>query len=92
MTERPSYGLALDEYSKSVPPGWMPGIHGYPLKLYVEKFDLWKRQTNVAEEEIGVTTVGRLKNKAYRVHVCVHKLILLAKRFSIQCNVILLLL
>ena len=68
MTDRhQSYGPALDEYTKSVPPGWMPGIYGYPLKLYLEKFDLWKRQTNVTEDEIGVTMVGRLKGKAYRV-------------------------
>ena len=65
MSERhASYGPALDEYTKSVPPGWLPYMYGYPLKLYVEKFDLWKRQTSVPEEEIGATMVGRQKSDA----------------------------
>ena len=42
-------------------------MYGYPLKLYVEKFDLWKRQTSVPEEEIGATMVGRLKGAANRL-------------------------
>ena len=62
-----AFGIALDEYTKAVPPGWHPFMQNYPLKLYLEKFDLWKRQTTVSEEEIGVTMVGRLKGPAYRV-------------------------
>ena len=69
MTEYARHGLALDEYTKSTPPGWRPHMHDYPLKLFLEKFDLWKRQTSVPEEEIGVTMAGRLKGAAYRLAI-----------------------
>ena len=36
-------GIALDEYTKTVPPGWYPYMHNYPLKLFLEKFDAWLR-------------------------------------------------
>ena len=67
MTDNVRHGLALDEYTKSTPPGWRPHMHSYPLKLFLEKFDLWKRQTSVPENEIGVTLAGRLKDAAYRL-------------------------
>ena len=37
------------------------------IKIILEKFDLWKRQTNVPEEEIGVSLAGQLKDAAYRL-------------------------
>ena len=61
------YHIALDEYTKQVPPGWYPYMHNYPLKLFVEKFDAWKRQTACTESEIGVVLLGRLKGASYRI-------------------------
>ena len=60
-------GLPLDEYSKSVPPGWKPHQHSYPLRLYLEKLRLWLRIADMDQGAIGPTVVGRLKGAAYRV-------------------------
>ena len=60
-------GLPLEEYSKSVPPGWKPHQHSYPLRLYLEKLRLWLRVVDMDQGAIGPTVVGRLKGAAYRV-------------------------
>ena len=60
-------GIPLDEFTKGCPPGWSPHLVQYPLKLYREKLRLWLRTTDVAEEAVGPTIVGRLKGAAYRL-------------------------
>jgi hypothetical protein len=60
-------GLALDEYTKSCPPGWRPHMASYPLRTYVEKFELWMNMTDIQHHQIGSTMVGRLKEAAYRL-------------------------
>ena len=56
-------GLALDDYSKSCPPGWQPHMSSYPLKTYFEKLRLWLRLTDVTADKLGPTIVGRLKGR-----------------------------
>ena len=60
-------GLPLDEFSRSVPPGWRPHLSSYPLKDYKDKLKLWLRMTDVSLAQIGPTVVGRSKGAAYRV-------------------------
>ena len=37
----PSSGIPLQEFRRDVPPGWIPGLPDYPLRLYFEKLKLW---------------------------------------------------
>ena len=57
-------GLPLDEYSRSVPPGWKPHLNSYPLKDYNDKLKLWLRMTDIETVQVGPTLVGRLKGAA----------------------------
>ena len=57
-------GLPLDEWNKSTPPGWKPGIDGYPLKLYREKLKLWYRGYDGDDQSVGCVVAGRLKEGA----------------------------
>ena len=61
--------LALEEYSKNVPPGWEPHLPNYPLRLYVEKFNLWRNlvKDDFQAHQMGSLMVGRLKNAANRI-------------------------
>ena len=61
--------LALEEYSKNVPPGWEPHLPNYPLRLYVEKFNLWRNlvKDDFQSHQMGSLMVGRLKNAANRI-------------------------
>ena len=60
-------GLPLDEYTRSCPPGWKPHMTNYPLRTFIEKLRLWKRQTELDEAVQGPVVVGRLKGAAYRI-------------------------
>lgn len=60
-------GIPLDEFSKSVPPGWRPGVDSYPLKLYLEKVKLWYKITDATDEQIGPLLAGRLKGNAEKM-------------------------
>ena len=60
-------GIALEEYTKNTPPGWAPYMNNYSLKLYKEKLALWLRTTDVENEKLGPTIVGRIKGAAYRI-------------------------
>ena len=62
-------GIPLDEYSKTVPPGWRENIDGYPFKTYIEKLRLWHRITEYQDHEKGPIIVGRLKGGAYKYAV-----------------------
>ena len=60
-------GLVLDEYTKACPPGWKPHVASYPLRVYLEKVQLWLNMTDIAAHQLGASLVGRLKEAAYRL-------------------------
>ena len=60
-------GIPLEEWRKDVPPGWKPGVEGYPLKLYFSKLKLWYRCTEVPDEVVGPLIAGRLVGRAQRI-------------------------
>ncbi len=60
-------GLPLGEFNKAVPPGWRPGIPGYPIKLFFEKLKLWYRVTDNAEAQLGVLVAGRLQGAPQKI-------------------------
>ena len=39
----------------------------YPLRVYLEKVQLWLNMTDIAAHQLGATLVGRLKDAAYRL-------------------------
>ena len=66
--------LALDEYSKFVPPGWEPHLSWYPLKSYEQNLELWghlivNQETGDTPpmSTIGPLIYGRLKGAAKRL-------------------------
>ena len=62
-----SGGLPLDEYNRSTPPGWKPGLARYPLSLFEDKLKLWYKQFTGADEEVGILLAGRLKEGALTI-------------------------
>ena len=66
-TTSQSGGIPLEEWRKDVPPGWKPGVEGYPLKLYFSKLKLWYRCTEVPDEVVGPLIAGRLVGRAQRI-------------------------
>ena len=59
--------MPLDEYTKTCPPGWSPHQGNYPLRLYMERMNLWLIITDLDHRKVGPTVVGRLKLAAYRL-------------------------
>ena len=64
--------MALEEYSKSIPPGWEPHNPSYTLRMYKERLELWGHYNNTPGQEmppnqLGPAVVGRLKGAAYRL-------------------------
>ncbi|CAE8697760.1 unnamed protein product, partial [Polarella glacialis] len=55
------------EFSKLVPPGWRPGIPGYPIKLFFERLKLWYRVTDNAEAQLGILVAGRLQGAPQKI-------------------------
>ena len=60
-------GLPLDEYTSQTPPGWKPGMDHYPLKLYIDKLNLWWKQAEMEIPQAAVLIAGRLKGGASRL-------------------------
>ena len=60
-------GLPLDEFTKSTPPGWRPGVNKYPFRKYQQKLRLWWRQTDVSESQAGPSIAGRLQGSAFQI-------------------------
>ncbi|CAE8655901.1 unnamed protein product, partial [Polarella glacialis] len=60
-------GLPLSEFNKVVPPGWRPGIPGYPIKLFFEQLKLWYRVTDNAEAQLGVLVAGRVQGAPQKI-------------------------
>ena len=60
-------GLALEDFSKTIPPGWKPLVRGYTFRKYMQKLRLWWRITDEdREERIGPLIVSRLKSTPFR--------------------------
>ena len=54
-------GLALWDFSKSVAPGWRPGMLDYPFRLFLLRLTLWLRITDVEETVSGPLVAARLQ-------------------------------
>lgn len=59
--------LPLQEFRREIPPGWAPGDSSYPLKLYMEKLQLWYKTTTLEDEVVGPMVAGRLHGRAAQV-------------------------
>ena len=62
-------GLPLDEYTASMPLGWKTDIDGYPLRLYIDKLQLWWKQADMEASQAAVLIAGRLKGTAGRLRL-----------------------
>eukprot|EP00974_Lingulodinium_polyedra_P029604 2852034-Lingulodinium_polyedra.AAC.1 len=60
-------GLPLYEFTRTLPPGWKPGIRDYSFKTYLTRLDLWWRITEFTEEQAGPMVASRLQGTAYTV-------------------------
>ena len=60
-------GVPLEEYRKDIPPGWEPNLVNYPLKLYMERVQLWYRVYEGADESVGPLLAGRLRGRAQQI-------------------------
>ena len=67
MSDEPGHGLALNTFSRNVPPGWSAGNPKYPLRLYQQLLRLWWKQTQVSEEQCGPMMAGRLRGTALQL-------------------------
>ena len=63
-TTAPAGGIPLDEYTSTVPPGWRPGMEGYPLRMYQDKLQMWWMQTDLQYAQVCALIAGRLKGSA----------------------------
>ena len=59
-------GMPLDQFSKTTPPGWRPGVAKYPLRRYQQLMSLWWRQTDMPETSVGPAMAGRLRSSAFQ--------------------------
>ena len=60
-------GIPLQEYRKDVPPGWIPGMADYPLRLYLERVKMWYRLYDGPDETVGPLIAGRLGGRAQKI-------------------------
>ena len=59
--------IPLTEFTRSIPPGWKPGLHNYPFKQYTKLLRLWWRSKNIDEDPVAAIIVaGRLQGTAHR--------------------------
>ena len=58
-------GTPLEQYTKTLPPGWKPELRHYPFRLYVQRMRLWYRITDLPASSIGPAAVGRLSGRPY---------------------------
>ena len=62
--------LPLEEFSKSVPPGWDPSQAAKsPWRAYFEKMKLWFRLQDSDDPKLGALAASRLKGQAWKVAV-----------------------
>ena len=60
-------GTPLDQFTKSMPPGWRPNVVRYPLRRYIQLLRLWWRQTDLPETSAGPAMAGRLRGTAFQL-------------------------
>ena len=60
-------GTPIDQFSKSMPPGWRPNVARYPLRRYIQLLRLWWRQTDLPETSAGPAMAGRLRGTAFQI-------------------------
>ena len=60
-------GAPLDQFTKSMPPGWRPNVARYTLHRYIQLLRLWWRQTDLAESSAGTAMAGRLRGPAFQL-------------------------
>ena len=61
MSSQGPSGIPLDEYTSTIPPGWKPGMEHYPLRMYIDKMQMWWKQTDFEYAQASVLIAGRLK-------------------------------
>ena len=62
-----SGGLALDQYSATLPPGWRPGLTHFPFRRYLERMRLWYRMNTLHPSQLGPAVAGRLQGKPFNM-------------------------
>ena len=60
-------GLPLDQYTKTVPPGWKPGLVHYPYRRFTERLRLWYRQTDLPTSSYGPAVAGPLVGRPFNL-------------------------
>ena len=50
--------LPLDEFTRSLPPGWKPGLHRYTFKQYEQLVKLWWRSKNVDDAAVAAILIA----------------------------------
>ena len=60
-------GLPLDQFTKTTPPGWRPGITHYPFRRYIERMKLWCRTTDMDASQQGPAVAGRLSGRPFNL-------------------------
>ena len=53
-------GLPLEEFTRTVPPRWMPGLDAYPDRLYEGKMRLCRRAQEYDDLTVGAIVASRL--------------------------------
>ena len=59
--------MSLEEYTKTVPPGWKPGDQRYPFKLYLTKLRRWRRFADVEKRSVVPLIASRLRAAAFDI-------------------------
>ena len=50
--------IPLDEFTRSIPPGWKPGLHRYSFKQYTQLIKLWWRSRNVEDDGVAAILIA----------------------------------
>jgi hypothetical protein len=58
-------GLPLEAFTKSVPPGWKPGLPKYTFRRWLERLRLWYRTTELSAEQAGPAVAARLQGRVF---------------------------
>ena len=65
MAANDGHSIALDNFNQTVPPGWKPGILGYPVERYLELLDLWHQLTALDANKVAIAAMGRLQGRVH---------------------------
>ena len=70
-----AHGIAIDEFTKNTPPGWVAHMEGYPFTAYQQRLTLWLRglpqdgAAAMTHAMIASAVVGRLRGSCYRMAI-----------------------